>query len=251
MPITLISLIFLLVSGLSAYDAQRQRDKFVYLPLMIDHSDLLFEDDFSNDKSGWTVKDDADSKKSYQEGEYEILIRKEKWIGVPAPFTADLVDYSVRTEIRQLKADNAVYGIVFDLKNWDHFYYLGVQPDKQRYAVVKFVKGDQNVVGELTVDPVINPGIATNHVQVDRKGDEITVVINGHRFPTVNDAGFSGNLGVGLYFQSSGNVPTEARYDNFSVWQLGNGQPAGVETHLTGPHFAGEADFSASLDWEQ
>ena len=171
-------------------------------------------------------------RRSYQEDEYEILIFEEsRWAGALAPFDALTVDsdYSVAADMRRIDGTESDYAIVFDLRDWDNYFYLIVDPGKQWFGVAKVAKGKPRIVIPATDSLVINPGQETNHLQVNRKGDEIVVIINGSQLASASSSGFGVDPRVGLYMESDGDAPANVRYDNFEVWQLENGAVQSVQ----------------------
>lgn len=227
-PITLMLLIFLLVSGLSAGDTAVTLDTFVYLPMVLDTTDLLFSDDFSDENSGWPVDDDGDTRWSYQNGEYEILIRDSNiWAGALAPVDG-LKAYNIRATMRRLQGSSSDYGLVFDWKDWDNFYYLVMDPSGGWFGVAKFVNGTPKIVVPRTDASNIQPGNAKNRLRIDRNGQELVVSINGKRLATAQDREFAGDVQVGLYMESDDVAPAVIRYDDFEVWRLDNNTAQGA-----------------------
>ncbi len=250
-PITLTILIFLLVSVLSASEGTVTEDAVVYLPLVRNVSDQVFRDDFSNDKSGWPVVDNGLVRWSYQDGEYEMLIREAgRWAGAIAPVDG-LTAYNVRASMRRQQGRTGDYGLVFDWKDWDNFYFLAMDPSGGWFGVAKVVFGEPEIVIPRTDAAVILPGYAQNRLRIDREGLDITVSINGKRLATVQDKEFSGDVSVGFYMEADEDVPARARYDNIEVWRLGTGQLHEVKMRPMGTYFSGGDDFDAALNWER
>ena len=254
-PIILVllmsSLVFQLVSGLSASEDETVEDSFVYLPLVIDTSDLLFSDDFSNPNSGWPVDDDGVVKWGYSNGEYEILIRDQRrWAGALAPVMV-LDNYMVRVDARRLQGSTSDYGIVFDQKDWDNFYYLVVDAGDQWFGVAEVVDGDPAIVIPRTNSAVIKPGNAINQLQVEKNGQEIQVTINGSWLAKANSSsGTNSGAGVGLYMEGDEDVPAVVHYDNFEIWRLEKEQSQSAEMRLMGMNHESGSDFDAYLGWD-
>lgn len=251
-PIALISFILLLVSGLSVSEGAEPEDTFIFLPIIMDISDKLYRDDFSDPNSGWPVNDDGNVARSYQNGVYEMLIRDAGyWAGARAPIVG-FVDYGVEAEMwRYQGGRTSNYGLVFDRKDWDNFYFLVVDTTSQWFGVAKVVDGVPQVAIPRTDSAAIKPGGKINKLRVDRKGNVIVVTINGTGVATEKDSGFDGDLGVGLFMEVDDDVPARVHYDNFVVWQFGTGKPQRTKMSLAESHFSGEDDFAAVFDGDR
>ncbi|NCF65084.1 MAG: hypothetical protein GWP61_03865 [Chloroflexi bacterium] len=242
--VLLSSLVF--ASASVADDAESVVEHTTYLPSI--SKPLLISDDFSNPNSGWLVADDGQVKWSYQNGEYEILIRVPKWwAGARAPING-LVHYAVEAEMRRLSGSTSDYGLIFDFQDWTNFYYFIVDSGDQWYGVAKIANDTPQVIVPLTNSPLINPNTSVNHLKVVRVGNQIDLYINGHHLKTANDAGFGGGLEVGLYMESDSDAPASVRYDNFVAWDLGTGKPNSVD--LWSHSSESPATGSGSMTWD-
>ena len=134
-------------------------------------------DDFSDPTTGWYVGDTPNVKWGYYRGEYGILLRNEyMWAGAAAPVSG-FADYSVEAEMRLHAGKSCYYGLIFGLKDWDHFYLLLVDPGRTRFSVWK-----RDVDWVLLKDSVytgqLEPADGTNYLKVVREGNQITIYIN-------------------------------------------------------------------------
>jgi hypothetical protein len=193
----------------------------VYLPLVVNNylSPYSYFDDFSDPSSGWHTEDTGDVRVGYQNGEYEILLRYALWsAGILAPIDG-VSDCSVEADIRRHTGSEGLYGLIFGLVDWDHFYIFIVDPDLGYYTVVIEDTAAWTPVIDWTFSPYINwsPNVA-NHLKVEQRGGQITVSINGHLLTTANDDTYTGSLRVGLYADSASSFdPVSIRFDNFRV----------------------------------
>jgi hypothetical protein len=193
----------------------------VYLPLVVNKPlpPFSYFDDFSDPGSGWDIEDTGDVRVGYQNGEYEILLRDALWsASILAPIDA-VGDCSVEADIRRHAGSEGLYGLIFGHVDWDHFYIFIVDPDSGDYTVVDEDTGAWMPVIDWTFSPEINwsPDVA-NHLKVERKGEQITVYINGNLLTTANDDTYPGCLRVGLYADSASSFdPVSTRFDNFRV----------------------------------
>ena len=181
---------------------------------------FIFFDDVSNPDNGWTTNNSGDVQRSYQDGEYEILIRPENFWGGSVPPLGDISNYSVAAEMRIPNGSAGFYGLVFDRVDWNHFYIFVISPGSQMYAVLRHDPA-WVLLTPFTPSAAINPGSATNHLRVDRIGDQIAVYVNDQLLTSLADNTYVGiSNEVGLFSQSSTAVPSTMRFDNFTVSHL-------------------------------
>jgi hypothetical protein len=179
---------------------------------------LLYFDDFGSSNSRWYVSDTSDVRWSYQDGEYEILLRNPDWWGaVVAPF-AWPTDYAVEADMRLQTGDDGRYGLVFGQVDWDHFYLFIVDPAVQFYSVWRYDDPNWEFLTSA-YSTFINGPDAINHLRVERGGSQISVYVNDQFLTTVDDNQYTGLVGMGLYIDS-GNMPATGRFDNFRVQML-------------------------------
>lgn len=197
----------------------------IYLPTIFkdDDSFLIFFDDFSDPGSGWSIGDDGNISRSYQNGEYEILLHNEGWwAGNSAPISNDISSYSVEADIRLHTGSTSTYGLIFDRVDWDHFYLFEVHPSSQSYSLWSIDSGWFQLVPS-TSSSFINSGIAINHLKVQRDGSQVTMYVNGRLMTTANNNTHVGNFReVGIFAESVGEAPVAVRFDNFRVRRLAN-----------------------------
>jgi hypothetical protein len=189
----------------------------VYLPFVgRDYrTPVSYLDDFSNPQSGWATGDTGNTRRSYVDGEYEILVRNPGWwAGALCP--ADkVVNYSVEADMRN-DAGAGIYGLIFGWVDWDHFYLFEVSPDIQRYAIMR---RDTTWVPLIpwTYSPEVFPYGTTNRLKVERQGAQITVYVNNELLQTIVDGTYSGEIQTGLYAQADAQSAATARFDNFHI----------------------------------
>jgi hypothetical protein len=227
-PFTFLLFAFLLVLGFSNAIAEPKVDTLTYLPITMDFSDQLLRDTFSDPTSGWPIDDDGNTRWSYQDGEYEMLIREARWRSGALAKPIELPEsYSVEASMRRTQGTENDYGLIFDYMDWDNYYYLIVGAGTRWFGVAKVVDGTHTIVIPRTiVENVINPDNSTNHLRVERKGDQIEVIINDETVsptdPPVTSSGFDAPPRVGFYMESDGDSPAAVRFDDFEVWRLDN-----------------------------
>jgi hypothetical protein len=181
----------------------------------------LYQEDFSV-TGRWYTGDETEIRWSYQGGEYEILLRNADWWGaVIAPLGGGLPNYAIEAGMRFPGGNLGGYGLNFGQIDWDRFYSFTVYPGTQRYGLWKRTDSGWTTIVAETYSSYINPGTATNHLKVERIGDQINLYVNDHLLTTVNDSSYVGNLRVGLYAESITTAPVTARFDDFRFSELG------------------------------
>ena len=176
---------------------------------------LSYFDDFSNPQSGWLADDTGNTRRSYIDGEYEILVRNPGWwAGALCP--ADKrPNYTVAADMRNAEGAGR-YGLIFGWVDWEHFYLLEVLPDRQLYIVWKR-DGTWVQLMPWTSSYAVFPFDAANRLTVERKGAQITISINNQFLQTIEDGAYLGEFGTGLYAQADALSAATVRFDNFRI----------------------------------
>ncbi|MBG7610207.1 MAG: hypothetical protein IZT55_04995 [Anaerolineae bacterium] len=179
--------------------------------------EVLFQDDFSDTSSGWDQFSDGDGLTDYQNGYYRIVINAEEmdvWAN-PGLMFRDVV-----VEVDATKAggpDDNDLGVICRYQDVENFYFFIISSDGY-YVVGKVVDGEQQLIGADQMYPsdAINQGAATNHIQAECVGSQLTFYVNGTMLSEVNDATYSDG-DVGLIAGTFSEAGTEIHFDNFKV----------------------------------
>ena len=176
---------------------------------------LSYFDDFSNPQSGWATGDTGNTRRTYVDGEYEILVRNPGWWAGSLCPADKRPNYTVEADMRNVEGAG-IYGLIFGWVDWEHFYLLAVSPDVQRYAVLKR-DGKWVQLFPWTSSYAVLPFGAVNRLGVERKGALITPHINNQFLETIEDGAYPGELGTGLYAQADALSAATVRFDNFRI----------------------------------
>lgn len=180
-------------------------------------SNVLFQDDFSNNTSGWDRISTAEGITDYADGFYRIFVNivdSDIWANPGLDFT------DVRLEVDASKVagdDNNVFGLICRYQDNDNFYFLVASSDGY-YGIGKLKGGVQKLVGMESMPPIdnINPGSALNHLRADCIGNRLALYVNGKKAGEQTDSDFpSGD--VGLFAGAFDQAGTDIHFDNFSV----------------------------------
>jgi hypothetical protein len=178
---------------------------------------LLFQDDFSDAKSGWDSLSNEDGITDYDNGQYRILVNTtntDVWANPGLNFTNTII------EVDATKAggdDNNDLGVICRYKDSNNFYFFVISSDGY-YGIGKFKDGQQVLVGMESMPPTdaVRQGNATNHILAECNGSTLRLVINGQQLAETTDSDFTSG-DAGLLAGSFENPGTDILFDNFIV----------------------------------
>ncbi len=178
---------------------------------------LLFQDDFSDAKSGWDSLINEDGITDYDNGQYRILVNTtntDVWANPGLNFTNTII------EVDATKAggdDNNDLGVICRYKDSNNFYFFVISSDGY-YGIGKFIDGQQVLVGMESMPPTdaVRQGNATNHIQAECNGSTLRLVVNGQQMAETTDSDFTSG-DAGLLAGSFENPGTDILFDNFIV----------------------------------
>ena len=180
---------------------------------------ILFEDDFSDPRSGWRTLIEDDSVIAYHEGGLRFIINKpahDLW-SLPGRWYRD-VRVEVLATMKNGPMDND-FGILCRYQDEDNFYAFMASSDG--YAgIVKVEQGDYQVISAETLEfeDAILQGQASNHLRAECSGNRLTFSINDQLVAeAIDDAFTEGDIGlVAGAFSEPG---VDILFDNFVVLQ--------------------------------
>ena len=188
---------------------------------------VLFQDDFSNPDSGWTVKETDNTAKAYKDGKYVITVKSAGYTGwgtvADKTFDGGVV-IDVDATLTDGPTDNDL-GIICHHQDDDNFYYFSISSDgyagiqkESGGSGLKTISGD----GKMHTSSAVKKGKGVaNHIRAICDVGVLTLVVNGTQVVQVQDADFEGG-GVGLaataYKDSGGGVVLS--FDNFVVSEI-------------------------------
>jgi len=180
---------------------------------------VYFQDDFSNEASGWPQIRSEEGVTDYEAGVYRIFVNvdNQDYFGVPdiAP------QKDVRVEVDAIKvagSDDNDFGILCRYQDNNNYYQFLISSDGY-VGILKVMNGSmQNIAAEnLVENSTVNIGNAQNHIRADCIGETLTMYVNGQQVSTAQDIAFTGSGKVGV-FAGTYDVPgTDIRFDNFIV----------------------------------
>ncbi len=178
---------------------------------------LLFQDDFSNPKSGWKRVVTEEGITDYDNGTYRIFVdttNTDVWSNPGLKFS----DTVIEVEATKVGGDdNNDFGLICRYQDNNNFYFFVISSDGY-YGIGKLLNGKQMLIGMESMPPseVIKQGNATNVIRGECVGKTLRLIVNGELLAETVDDGFSaGDVGL---LAGSFDVPgTDIRFDNFIV----------------------------------
>ena len=180
---------------------------------------IIFQDDFSNESSGWEVGDYDTGSVGYQNGVYFVTSTEEN-MAMWGVANRSFDNVSIEVDAIQVSAgatnDNG-YGIVCREQGDGNGYYFRVSGDGY-YSIVKAEGDDFTSLldDDWQESDVIHQGKATNHIRAVCDGSTLTLFVNGQKLATANDATFtSGDIALTATTYEAD--ATEVHFDNLVV----------------------------------
>jgi len=182
--------------------------------------DLLYSEDFSSSKSGWTYTSDEYFKKAFKNGEYYLtIVPADYWNWVGGPARLNFTDFMLEIEAaKEAGPDDNVFGLMVRKIDAENYYAFLLSSDGY-YQIAKKENNSWSYVSEWSKSSAIKTGNSTNLIKITGNGDKLALYANDAKLADYNDSSFSYG-GIGLYVgtQSEGNVTFG--FDNLKVWSI-------------------------------
>ena len=180
---------------------------------------LVYQDDFSDSRSGWDDAFDRErqySAKQYGNGKYYIQVNT-SGLTVWGLANRDVANFRLEVEASQEAGpNNNGYGVLFRFRDPDNYYRFDISGEGY-FLLSKLSQGEIIKLAEWTPSPAIKVGRATNRLMVEALGDQIRLFANGVQLAEVRDSSFThGNFG---FFASTFTEPNlTVSFDNIKLW---------------------------------
>lgn len=182
--------------------------------------DLLYSEDFSSSKSGWTYASDESFKKSFKNGVYHLtIVPADYWNWVSGPSRLNFTDFILEVEAtKEAGPDDNVFGLIVRMVDADNYYTFLLSSDGY-YQIAKKENNSWTYVSEWVKSSDIKTGNSTNLIKITGMGDKLALYANDAKLADYNDSSFAYG-GVGFYVgtQSEGNETIG--FDNLKVWSI-------------------------------
>jgi hypothetical protein len=183
----------------------------------------FFDDDFSNEQTGWGIESTSDYSFGYLRGEYRIQVKRPgqhrywvRWTNHRFPAVSVEVDARLRSGGRSgvgLDVVCVVHGNPIDA------YVFLIEPEASTYEILKISGGEAPLLLLSGPGEAILKGPATNRIQGECAGQPngsaaLLFRVNGDVVGLELDPnGFDGFIGIGM-FASALLEDVDARFDN-------------------------------------
>lgn len=155
----------------------------------------------------------------YNQPEYRIHLKQHPlWLGVRPKVKVS--DATIEVDVRNPYETVGSYGLIFGLSDdWSQFYTFEITSDSQ-FMLWRFssTSGWKRIYSGSSI--WIKPGIATNHLKVERNSEFINAFANDQLLVSVKEDAFTGMRRAGLTVSASPSSGLDVRFDNFIVTPL-------------------------------
>jgi len=180
---------------------------------------VYFQDDFSNNTTGWPVVHSDEGITDYENAVYRIFVNMENQDYFATPGLS--LQGDVRVDVDATKVggvDDNDLGVICRYQDNNNLYQFVISSDGY-VGIMKWVDGSLENIGEETLieSSAVNMGNAHNHIRAECIGDTLTLYVNGQQVSSVQDTTFSGGGDVGIFAGTYDEPGTDIHFDNFVV----------------------------------
>lgn len=177
---------------------------------------LPYADDFSTTTSGWKTVNDPAVTVAYQDGALHFSVDELDQIAWSVSGRR-FADFTLTVDATQVAGPNDnSYGVIVRYVDDRNFYRLDISGDGY-YAINQRKDGAWIKLQDWTESPAIQPGAATNQLQVTARGPQFALLVNGQPVTTFTAEDFAqGDIGLtaGTLFDTPG---VRIAFDNLTV----------------------------------
>lgn len=179
---------------------------------------VLFQDDFSNQTTGWDRLLVNEGIMDYDSGGYRILVNALQtnfWSTPNKTFN----DVRIEVDTGKLAGpDENRIGLLCRFNGKD--YYFFIMTSDGFYGVGLFKDGQATLLGqsEMLSSDNINKGLAINHLRADCAGQSLTFYVNGFQIAQAQDSTLTSG-DVGMLAGTFSTAGVDIVFDNFVVLQ--------------------------------
>ncbi len=184
---------------------------------------VIFEDDFDNSSSGWTVSSGSIGVATYENNGYHLVTQKtNQLIAGTNPAIGQLTDFTLDVDAQSLTlSPDTSYGIIFrqsDINLHDNFYYFSISSSNSQYRLIKQLNGIPIALQDWTDSKNINHAPSINHLTLICKGKQIELRANNSTLAIITDSSFIGGF-IWLVAESGPEVDSRADmiFDNMVI----------------------------------
>jgi hypothetical protein len=185
---------------------------------------VLFQDDFSDTSSDWSVYSNNGNKVGYIDNTYEIKAsQKGLFVWGIGPWYQD--DFTINVDANLISGpenNEAIYGVYcrftgspVDITNKDYGYgYAFLIKADGHYAIMKLSESNTIFLQAWTSSSAIREGETQNHLAVRCQGGDFSFTVNDVKLVELHDGEY--RMGYfALMASTMGKIPTTVQFDNF------------------------------------
>ena len=208
--------LLLLVAALLLNGCSSSGWSFDKLP-WLEPGEVIFQDDFSDQSTGWEKVNSPYELKGYSADGYLISVKtpnSRAWSVADLPLT----DTEIQVQTQKMSGpEDTNFGLICRYRNKDNFYSFLISSDGY-YGIMKVENGVETLLGsdQFTYSEQINRGDAINQIAVICIGNELSLSVNDLLLRTVEDTSFpTGKVGMIVETRTEGDAAVI--FSDFSV----------------------------------
>jgi hypothetical protein len=182
-------------------------------------SNILFQDDFSNTKSGWSTRSSSGDSMDYSNSAFRIYLTSTMTDLIAQAGQSLPADVVINVDVTKAGgSDNNDFGVVCRMKDLNNFYFFEAASDG--YAVIgMYLDNTMKYLSSEKMAKVdgVNSGSTLNHLRAECVGSSLKFYVNGNLVATATDTTFTSGGDVGLIAGSFSDGGIDIRFDNFVV----------------------------------
>jgi hypothetical protein len=180
-------------------------------------AEALFQDDFSDPNSGWSLSEETQYLTRYEDGELRLFADND---ASPYGYRVTYVeqsfaDVSVEVDVRRVSGDDAAHVYLVCRRVDGDNYVFGDVNSEGDARVGALVQGEQQIAADVEGVNGLQEG--PNHVRLDCVGNQAALYVNGTLVASAQVDGPAMG-GVGLSAGGAGQGQNDFRFDNFAVY---------------------------------
>lgn len=178
---------------------------------------LLYEDDFSDETSGWLEATDAQASQGYRDGKFLFKVQALD-LFVWDNAGGNWQDFVLKVKARQVSGDpENSYGVLVRYVDDGNFYRFDLTGDGY-YAAFKLENEEWNTVADWQASAHIKPQGGVNLIKIVCRGAKMILYANGQELLGLEDSSFERG-DAGLFASTFANPDDEVEFDDLEVWK--------------------------------
>ena len=180
---------------------------------------VYFQDDFSNNTTGWPMVRTDEGVTDYENAVYRIFVNIANQDYFATPGLSPKKDVRVDVDATKVGgSDDNDLGVICRYQDNNNLYQFVISSDGY-VGIMKWVDGSLQGIGAETLieSSAVNMGNAHNHIRADCIGDTLTLYVNDQQVSSVQDTSFTNGGDVGIFAGTYDEPGTDIHFDNFLV----------------------------------